>query len=384
MSQGSIRARGKGAWELKYDVGHDPVTGRRMTKYATVRGAKRDAQKELRRRLNAVDQGRHADPGKMTVGDLLKRWLEEAQSSVSPKTIERYREIVQRHLIPALGMIPLAKLQPVHIQAYYATALTDGRLDRKGGLSPKTVLHHDRVLALALKRARGLRLMAGNPMEGVKRPKEPEREIEVPEPWEMSELLKVAKPTRLYVPIFLALATGLRRGELLALHWKNVDLGRGSLTVTQALEQTRKGLRFKEPKTKRSRRTIALSPAVVEILQEHKVAQLEERMKLGLGKNESGLVFTNLDGTVVNPLSLTQQFANLVKRAGITKVTFHGLRHAHFTNLLSEGVHPKVASERAGHASVAITMDLYSHVIPGLQEEAALRIDAALRKVLRG
>ena len=233
MSQGSIRARGKGAWELKYDVGHDPVTGRRMTKYATVRGAKRDAQKELRRRLNAVDQGRHADPGKMTVGDLLKRWLEEAQSSVSPKTIERYREIVQRHLIPALGMIPLAKLQPVHIQAYYATALTNGRLDRKGGLSPKTVLHHDRVLALALKRARGLRLMAGNPMEGVKRPKEPDREIEVPEPWEMSELLKAAKPTRLYVPIFLALATGLRRGELLALHWKNVDLGRGTLTVTR-------------------------------------------------------------------------------------------------------------------------------------------------------
>ncbi len=381
--KGHFRSRSAGSWELKYDLGRDPLTGKRITKFKIIKGTKRDAEKELRRLLTMVDTGVYADAGKLSVGQYLQQWLDEAQHSVSPKTLERYREIVEGHLTPALGMVPLAKLQPMHIQSYYSVALTSGRRDGKGGLSPKTVLHHDRVLNVALKRARVLHLIATNPMEGVRRPKVPERKIEVPESWEMSELLKAAKPMRLYVPIFLALATGLRRGELLALHWQDVDLGRGTLTVTQALEQTRKGIRFKAPKTKQSRRTIALSPAAVEILQEHSVAQLEERMKLGLGKNGSGLVFTKLDGAVVNPLNLTQQFAKLVKRTGIRKVTFHGLRHAHFTNLLREGIHPKVASERAGHASVAITMDLYSHVIPGLQEDAALRIDAALREVLQ-
>lgn len=383
MSEGHIRRRGKNSWELKYDLGRDPTTSQRIIKYATVRGTKREAQRELRKRLDAVDQGTHADPGKLTVGAWLKRWLEQAQHNVSPKTLERYREIAERHLTPALGSILLAKLQPTDIQDYYAKALTSGRLDGKGGLSPKTVLHHDRVLNIAIKRARKLRVIATDPMAGVEHPKVPARGVQIPEPEEMAKLLKAAKPTRLYVPIFLALATGMRRGEVLALRWQDVDLERSVLTVTQALEQTRQGIRFKAPKTKRSRRTIALSPTVVEVLHQHKVAQAEERLKLGLGKNDDGLVFTSLDGGVVNPLTVTQQFGKLVERAGIKKTTFHGLRHAHFSTLLREGVHPKIASERAGHASVAITMDLYSHVIPGLQEDAALSIDASLRRVLK-
>ncbi len=380
--KGHIRARGAGSWELKYDIGRDPLTGRRITKFATVHGAKRDAQRELRRLLKTVDDGVHSDPGKLTVADWLNQWLDEAQHSVSPKTLERYREIVDKHLVPNLGALPLGKLQPMHIQNYYTQALASGRCDGKGGLAPQTVRHHDRVLNVALKRARSLRLIPGNPVDVVKRPMVERREVEVMDSDASAKLLRTAGDTRLHTPIFLALATGIRRGELLALRWSDIDTEKRTLTVNQSLEQTKAGLRFKAPKTKRSRRTIALSPSVVEVLQAHKVRQVEERVSLALGRNQSGLVFTRHDGEPINPRNFSKEFTRIVKRAGIRPVTFHGLRHTHLTNLLLAGVHPKIASERAGHASIATTMDIYSHAVPGLQEDAAMRIDAALRTAL--
>jgi integrase len=384
MSAGHIRPRGPGSWELKYDLGRDPITGERRVRYKTVHGCKRDAQQELRRLLGAVDSGRHVDPSKLTCGTWLEQWLGEARHNVAPKTHERYTEIVRKHLVPALGAIGLAKLAPVHVQAYYAAALAGGRRDGKGGLSAQTVRHHDRVLNVALKQARALRLIATNPIEDVTRPQVERREIEVLDADGSARLLATAAATRLYVPIFLALATGLRRGELLAMRWSDVDLPGKSLRVVQSLEQTAGGLRFKAPKTKRSRRTIALSPAVVEVLQEHRVRQLEERLLLGLGKDERGLVFAQMTGEPINPRNFSKEFARVVKRSGVPPVTFHGLRHAHITALLQAGVHPKVASERAGHSSITVTMDRYSHVLEGMQADAAQRIDGALRQALGG
>jgi integrase len=385
MAKGHIRARGPGAWELKYDAGIDPVTGRRVTKYKTVRGAKRDAQRELRAILTAIDGGAYVDPTKLTVAEWLRQWLDEAQHSVARKTLERYREIVELHLIPALGAIPLAKLQAASIQSYYAQALASGRRDGAGGLSAQTVVHHDRVLNVALKRARSLRLITGNPVEDVSRPKVKHREIEVLEPAEAAALLAVARGTRMFPIIFLALATGLRRGEVLGLRWSDVDLTRRTLTVAQSLEQTASGgLRFKSPKTKRSRRTIALSPALVEELQTHRAKQAADRLALGLGRDPAGLVFTGIDGDPIRPDGVTRTFAAIVKRANVKPISFHGLRHTHATDLLRAQVHPKIASERLGHSSIAITMDTYSHAIAGLQEDAAQRIDAALRNALSG
>jgi integrase len=383
MSAGHIRARGPGAWELKYDVGRDPKTGRRITKYKTVRGRKSEAQAELRRLLGAVDVGQHVDPGKLTVGQWLTQWIEEAQHTVSRKTHERYAEIVGKHLVPALGAHQLAKLAPVHIQGFYSDALTSGRLDGKGGLSPQTVVHFDRVLSLALKRARALRLIAVNPAEDVKRPKVEDREMQTLTDEQAGKLLVAASTTRIYVPIVLALATGLRRGELLALRWQDVDLTTGKLQVVRSLEQTNDGLRFKAPKTKRGRRPIALPASVLDLLRDHKTKQAEERLLLGLGKGE--LVFTRLDGEPIHPDTFTSSVARVAKRAGVSHIMpVHGLRHTHITNLLRVNVHPKVASERAGHSSVGFTLDRYSHVIPSLQEDAAARIDAALSKAIAG
>ncbi len=193
--KGHIRQRGPGAWELKYDTRADPATGRRITKYKTVKGAKRDARRELRRLLTAVDQGRHADPGKLTVADWLRQWLDEAESVVSGKTIERYKEIVDCHLIPALGKLPLGNLQPINIQSYYTDALKSGRRDGKGGLSAQTVRHHDRVLHVALRRARELKLLMTNPVDDVKPPKVERGEVEVLDDDDAATLLATAAST---------------------------------------------------------------------------------------------------------------------------------------------------------------------------------------------
>jgi integrase len=382
VAKGHIRARGPGAWELKYDVGANLATGQRITKYKTVRGTKRDAQRELRAILTSVDDGVYADPGRMTVAEWLAKWLDEAQHTVARKTHQRYKEIIDLHLVPALGSTLLGKLQPVHIQAYYTQALTSGRRDGTGGLSPQTVVHLDRVLHVALKRARALRLISTNPVEDASRPMVQRHEIQALEPAESASLLNAARSTRMFPIIFLALATGLRRGEVLGLRWSDVDLDRRTLTVKQSLEQTKSGLRFKTPKTKRSRRTIALSPSLVDELKAHRVKQAAERLALGMGRDPSSLVFARIDGDPIQPDSVTKMFARIAKRAKIRPISFHGLRHTHATDLLRAGVHPKIASERLGHASIAITMDTYSHAIPGLQEDAAQRIDAALRSAL--
>jgi integrase len=377
MSTGHIRSRGPNAWELKYDIGRDPATGERRTRTATVRGGKRDAERRLRELLSEVDRGVAPDAGKMTVGVWLTAWLDECRHTVAPKTLEERQRYVRHHLVPGLGTIPLAKLGPAHIQAFYSAALTNGRRDGKGGLSPQTVRHLDRVLHTALERARKLHLIALNPTADVDRPRVERAAIITLRLEQQATLLAAASGTHLYLPVLLALATGLRRGEALGLTWKNVDLDAGLLRVVQVIEQTKAGVRIKpQPKSAHSRRAVTLPAVVVEALREHRVNQAEEHLRLGLGP--LNLLFPR---AAANPAVFSVDFGRLATRAGI-KTRFHDLRHTHISDLLASGVHPKLVSERAGHSSVAFTLQIYAHVTPTMHEAAAQQLDAALRRVI--
>jgi integrase len=254
---GHIRERSPGSWwELRYSLGRDPATGKRRIATATVRGRRRDAEKELRRLLRSVDTGEHIDPTRMTVRQWLTTWLATVREEVSPKTYERYAEIVQHFLVPAIGNLELTKLTPTHIQAAYSALATGGRRDRKpGGLAPQTRRHIHRILNSALARAVEQQVLARNPAEVFKKrlPKVERREMITLSIDQSAGLLAAIKHTRIYWPVLLALSTGMRRGEIFALRWKNVELERGILRVMESVEQTKDGIRFKAPKSDRTR-----------------------------------------------------------------------------------------------------------------------------------
>lgn len=379
----NIKQRGKKSWAIKLELERDPVTGKRRQAWHTVHGTRRDAEIEKTRLLHQLNEGSYIEPHKVTVRQHLECWLRDyATHHVAAKTLERYREICDKHLIPALGHHRLAKLRPMEIQAYYSEALKAGRLHGEGGLSAQTVKHHHRVLSQALRQAVKWQILAKNPCEAVEAPRPVGREMRILDQSQTAALLRAAEGSWLYMPILLAVTTGMRRGEVLGLSWRDVHLDQADLSVTQSLEQTAAGLALKAPKTPRSRRSISLPALSVEALRRHRTAQNEERLRAGPSYAAHGLVCCRADGQPLSPRDLTKAFGRLLARLGFGAVRFHDLRHTHISHLLQAGVHPKVASERAGHASVAITLDIYSHVVPGLQVDAASRIDAALRAEL--
>lgn len=226
-------------------------------------------------------------------------------------------------------------------------------------------------------------LLARNPADAVEPPQPVHQEMQVLDETETATLLGEIENSRLYVPVLLAITTGLRRGEILGLRWSDVDLIKGSVMVVSSLEQTVEGLNLKSPKTHRSRRAVALPPLAVDALRTHRAEQAAERLAIGSNYNDNGLVCPAPGGSPWRPDVFSASFTKAIRRMDIRQVRFHDLRHSHATHLLRAGVHPKVVSERLGHSSVGITLDTYSHVLPGMQQDAVKLIDAALVAAIR-
>jgi integrase len=381
--KGHIRERSPGRWAIVIDIHRDPATGRRRRKWHSFAGTKRQAQIECARLISAVQGRSYLEPSRITVAAHLERWLEHVSSQVTPKTFERYCGVVRSNIVPSLGGILLTKLQPAQISETYAKALVSGRKDGRGGLSPASVLYMHRLLKEALTVAVGQwRLLTWNPADAVKAPKLARKSMKALDPAGTAALLDFARPYRLFIPIMLAVTSGLRRGEICALRWRNVELGTTpQLSISVSTEQTKAGIREKTTKSGRAR-TVALTQLAVEELQRHKLHQAEELLRLGLRQTDEMYVVARADGQPLKPNSLTHEFVRFISGIDLPKVRFHDLRHSHATHLLASGVHPKIAQERLGHATVAITLDLYSHVLPGMQADAASRVDDALRQAL--
>jgi integrase len=266
--------------------------------------------------------------------------------------------------------------------AAYAKALKSGRRDGSGGLSPRTVHHMHRVLKQAIATAVRWRMLLHNPVNSVDPPKVERIKMKALDADETAQLLGHFRGTRMFVPVLLAAMCGLRRGEITALRWGSVDLSRGQLSVAESTEQTARGTRLKETKSGRAR-TVAIPSLVIEELRLHRVQQAEELLRLGVRMNDQTYIVAQEDGQPLQPNSLTHEFVRILGKSGaLPRIRFHDLRHTHATHLLANGVHPKVAQERLGHSTVGITLDLYSHVLPGMQEDAAAKVDATIRAAI--
>ncbi len=377
--RGHIRKRGQSSWAIIVDIGPDSQ-GKRRQKWHTVTGTKREAERALARLINEISTGAYVEPSRVLLSDYLRRWLNDyAQPKVSLKTHERYKQLIEGHIVPKLGGHRLSELRPVHIPAFYTNSLVQGRKIGRGGLSPQTVLHIHRVLHRALELAVRWQLLARNPATAVEPPRPQRIEMCALSAVETAQLLRKLEGNRLYAPVFIAVTTGLRRGEILALRWRDLDLDDAEAQVRRSLEQTSTGLSFKRPKTGRGARSIALPSIAVDFLRKVRTEQALTRLSLGAVYEDHDLVCPGPEGKPWPPDSLSTAFAALIRRSDLKHVRFHDLRHTHATQLLKEGAHPKVVSERLGHSTVAITLDTYSHVLPGIQRDAVGRLDAALR-----
>jgi integrase len=239
-----------------------------------------------------------------------------------------------------------------------------------------------RVLREALQQALRWQLLARNPADAVKPPKVERKQMSVLDARAAVELIEAARPYRIFVPILLGVLCGLRRGEITALRWRAVDLDAGQLAVVASTEETKAGCREKEPKAGRAR-TVALPVTLIDELRHHRVRQAQELLQVGIRLTENHHLVAQADGSPLQPNSLTHAFATFVAERNLKRVRLHDLRHSHATHMLAAGVHPKVASERLGHSKVGITLDLYSHVLPGMQNEAVSRVDAVIRDAMQ-
>ncbi|MFC2031946.1 tyrosine-type recombinase/integrase [Chloroflexota bacterium] len=368
--RGHIVKRYKNSYNVVLNLGVDPSTGKRKQQWITVKGTKKEAEKRLGELLHQLDNGTFIKPGKTNVADYLKQWLKECcWVNLAPRTIEGYENIVRRHLIPSLGQIHLTQLKPEHIKHMYSEKLA-------AAFSPRTIRYIHTTLRKSLQTAVKLGIMVRNPADAVDPPKVQRHEMRTMNESDIHIFLEYAKSTPYYALFYVALFTGMRRSELLALRWSDVDMILCQLSVTRALHQLLDGsLIFRQPKTTKGRRLISLSPSTVAVLEEYGERQDKLRQNIGSTLTEDDLVFCHEDGTPLLPNGVSHAWTKLANRIGLKGIRLHDARHTHASLLLKQGVHPKIVQERLGHASIQITLDTYSHVAPGLQQAAANRFD---------
>jgi len=380
---GHVRRRGERSWELKYEAGTDPRTGCRVTKYVSFKGSKREAQAELVRLMDAFRRGDYIDPSKVTVSEFLDRWDKDwAANNLSPKTRERFSQLIMHQVQPHLGSMPIQKLRAVHLNELYGKLLRDGRVGG-GELSAKTVGHVHRCLRRAFGHAAQWGLITQNPAALVHPPRVQQAEIEILRETEVEAMLASLRTRNamLCTIAIVALGSGLRRGELCALRWSNIDLDNRTLRVEQSLEQTQAGLRFKAPKTKHGLRSMTLPASVISALRAHWRTQNEQRLALGLGRSTpTDLVFPAWDSRPLMPNTLSREWSRTIAAIGGRQISLHALRHTHASSLIAAGVDILTVSRRLGHANPTITLGVYGHLYGNTDDRAAQAIDAMLSR----
>jgi integrase len=332
-----------------------------------------DTQRKLAEAMGDAARGIVVDDNNLTVSEYLDRFLEDVQrGSVRASTYSRDKYLITNHVKPALGRVKLKNLGAMHLQRLY-------REKQDAGLSASTVqkIHH--ILHKALAQAVRWDLIVRNPTDNVKAPTPAPKEMHPLSASEARKILETAGGDRLEALYVLAIHTGMRRGELLGLKWADVNLENATVRVRRTLTRKGTGYVLGEPKTKHSRRTVRLTQKAAEALRSHRAQQAKEKLRAGGLYQDQGLVFAGARGGIINPSNLrNRSFAPLLAKAGLPRITFNDLRHTCASLLFQQNVHPKFVQELLGHASVSITLDTYSHMLPGMGGETAVAMDEAL------
>ncbi|HAV10367.1 MAG TPA: site-specific integrase [Dehalococcoidia bacterium] len=370
--KGYFRLRGDN-WQITVDIGRDPGTGKRKRHIETIPGTKRDAETRLRELLHSVDTGSYLRPQKVTVAQYLRDWLAEyGKPNLSPRGYERYSGIINKHLIPDLGAVPLAQLKAEHLQKHYSVKLDSG-------LNPRTVRYHHAVIHKALQTAVKWGKITRNVADNVDVPHFNRKDMKTWNEDEVRDFLTTAAKSPYYELFYVALYTGMRRGELLALRWQDVDFIFGQISVNRSLNHLKDGSYiFAQPKSEKSRRSIAMSPSLNLLLQKYHESQALACTIRNKQLSDADLVFSLCDGKPLRPNTVTRAWQTAAKQAGVKVIRLHDARHTHASLMLKQGEHPKVVQERLGHSSISMTLDTYSHVVPVLQQAAAARFDKTL------
>lgn len=366
--RGHVRKRGK-TWSVVYDEGLG-VDGKRQQRWRGGFATRREAEDALSDILSKIPRGEYVAPSKVLFGEYLETWV--AGLRRAPLTIAAYQGVIRHHVPAELKRKPVQAVSTADLKALYA------RLSG-AGLAPSTVRRVHNVLHRALEDAVGdqvIRNVASRKTEPPRATRKPTGTWSVRE---LREFLAAVEADRLAAAWRFVAMTGVRRGELLGLRWR--DVGEAHASIVQTVIPTGgKRWEFSETKTGKGR-MIDLDPKTVSALRAHRDAQQLEREAWGEAYVDHDLVFCRENGEPLDPNRFSEVFTAAVKQAGLPAIRFHDLRHTHATHMLAAGVHPKVVQERLGHSSIKITLDLYSHVTPGMQRDAAAKVAAAVDEV---
>lgn len=371
--RGHVAKKGKRYYAVVYE-GTDPATGKPRHRWHSAGSNRKEAEKLLTDLVKKMHDGDYRSPERITLGDyLVERWLPLRKSQVGPSTWNAYRQTVQSHVVPRIGRIPLQRLTPEDLERFYADLLTDGRRNgRGGGLSPKTVRNIHGMLHKALADACRKGTVPRNVAALADPPRVRRRSaMTVWDVGQLRQFLAEIEDHPLGVAFHLAAHTGMRRGEVLGLQWRDVDLDAARLSVHQAVTNVAYEKRLGDVKTETGRRTVDLDERTVEVLRGWRETQQAEHKLTGRRWTPDAFVFARPDGEPIHPDYVSQCFDRHLAKSSLPRIRLHDLRHTHATILLKAGVPVKVVSERLGHSSPAFTMTVYQHVLPGMQAEAA-------------
>lgn len=387
MSVGNIEKRGENKYRLTVSGGFD-CFGKRI-KYRKTITAKsdREAKKMLAIFVAEIEKGEYVDTKKMTFKELSEKWYEDyAVHNLEAKTLARYEELLKFNILPAIGRLKLEQIKPMHLLDLYVAMTKDGarRDGKKGGYSPKTIQHVHRLIRAIFEKAVQWQIILINPASKIQPPKVDKKEISFYDEEETMNLLKAIEnePIRYKTMVFIAIYTGMRRGEILALEWSDIDFERKLISVNKSVVYVSgKGRIEKGTKTVRSQRIIAMTDTLIEILKKYQIWQNKNKEVLGSKWQQSDLIFTRDDGQPLHPDTITNWFVKFIKKHNLSHITFHGLRHTSATLLLSSGVDIETVSRILGHSTSITTSAVYLHSAYATRFDAMNKLDQRLKIV---